>query len=95
MGWESAAYVQALPVQVQVQEQNQWSDEGRIGTSILHDPSALLTPFSPLIPIRLRHPLGPSSYPPLPQNCLGTCPRLPAAPDLPQLPELRQVCIRW
>lgn len=53
---------EALPVQVQMQEQNQWSSEGRIGTSILliDEPPALLTPSSPLTPIRLRHPLGPT-----------------------------------
>lgn len=84
-----------------LQEQNQQSDEGRTGISILfilHGPPALLTPLiswpvsgsdTPLVLFSntalLRSPLG--------QNSIGASPRLPAASDLFLLPELRRMCI--
>ena len=63
MGWigwvgKSAAKVQGIQMQMQVQEQNQRSDEGRTGTSTIFIIHALLLsyPFALLTPLRLLVP---------------------------------------
>ncbi len=88
-----------------VQVQNQRSDEGRDWHLHPPWPSGSPNPFSPLPPL-LSWPLSGSnirsvlsSYlallrPPLPHNCLGDSPQLPAASDPLPLPKLHRMCIR-